>query len=150
MKKFEITIIFLLLILNVEMGYLIYRLDSQQQISREVMEFDQPTCGKDIYEDLKLLNCRIYRSPKDIYGTTNYVLIPSYNAFLDLAKGKLVIMYQYLSAYYYEPSNKTHVEDIVHVLLITESQTFLIRFSWRLYLQGNVTEQVLSERQIPW
>ncbi len=100
LNKYLGIIVILLVVVAVETVYII--LSQKGVFSGENVSgvnFDEPQSGKDVYNDLKALGCKIYNVTEGYipgYGTSGYTLIFSYNAFYELAKGESVVLWQQL------------------------------------------------------
>jgi hypothetical protein len=144
-----VIIIVLLLVIAAETGFIVFKetgILPRENLS--TLNFSPPQSGKDVYDNLRSLNCKMYPVTDTAfigYETLQYV--PSYNAFFDLARGESVILWQYLRIDFVPYNNATAgVEGVVAFLL--KENCFWVSFTWQFTRSGNVTQQLVSEREL--
>lgn len=140
--KSKIIILSLILVIVLENGYLLY----ESLYTADVSKFENPTCGKDVYEHLKKLECKVYRGD-DLWPSGTK--IDSYQAFLDLAKGETVVVCQmfHYNSRHEPPSPPYYAEGVSLQLCLKNGQAYVHTIYWGgLHL----SEEEKLKREIQW
>ena len=149
MNKTLLVIVVLLSVITVETGYIAFGENLISNYSN--LTFDTPKSGKDIYDDLKSLNCKIFKAESSFTSSAQYS-IKSYNASMLFARDSIVVIYQYIYIDILSGNPKTINEEIQFVI-ITTPQWIYYQTEWHVNVLGkntSVVNQMVNTRTIPF